>query len=235
MRRQGDDVGIGPHIDHHRPVGRQGEVERRRDVVRRSIRGRSGPASRHRRRSRSRAHPGSAAAWGTAHPRSSHDTMLRSRLFRPPTKRGSDQRRQYLETVISAFSPSICIAPSPTRAKAGRSGKAIGHLRRAKCGADGESGWIDVAAVGLDVAAIELDGTGVDAAGLAGLAEPGRPTSGPTSTLLVNLGLPTLTLPSLPPLSFPTLPPFSLPALPSLPNLGANIGANINAFDQPGR
>ena len=51
--------------------------------------------------------------------------MLRSPLFSTTTmKRGSVQRFQYLETVISALMPSICMAPSPTSAIAGRCGKA---------------------------------------------------------------------------------------------------------------
>ena len=38
------------------------------------------------------------------------------------TRRGSSQSRQLRATVISDWRPSICIAPSPMKAIAGRSG-----------------------------------------------------------------------------------------------------------------
>jgi hypothetical protein len=38
------------------------------------------------------------------------------------TRRGSLHRSQYFATVINSLSPFICIAPSPTRAMATRSG-----------------------------------------------------------------------------------------------------------------
>ena len=56
--------------------------------------------------------------------RCSHVTWFRSRLFSTSViQRGSLHSFQYLATVMQAFSPFICIAPSPVRAIATRSGK----------------------------------------------------------------------------------------------------------------
>src|SRR5690606_3113579 len=58
--------------------------------------------------------------------RCSQVTIFRSRLFKTTiSNRGSFQVFQYFATVISSFSPSICIAPSPEIATAIRSGYAI--------------------------------------------------------------------------------------------------------------
>lgn len=55
--------------------------------------------------------------------RISQVTWLRSWLFSTATiSRGSPHSGQYFAAVISSDIPFICIAPSPTRAMAGRSG-----------------------------------------------------------------------------------------------------------------
>ena len=55
--------------------------------------------------------------------RSSQVTWFRSLLCSTrTTNRGSSQSCQYFAIVISSANPFICIAPSPTRAYAGRSG-----------------------------------------------------------------------------------------------------------------
>ena len=57
-------------------------------------------------------------------------TMFKSRLLSTQTmKRGSSHSRQYFDTVMRALMPSICMAPSPTKAMAGRPGNA--HLAAA--------------------------------------------------------------------------------------------------------
>ena len=131
VRRQRRHLGIGLHLQHHRPVAGQRLVPRGAQLL--GIVDSRCPAGRSSRRSGDRARRESAARRRTSGSpsitRCSHVTWFRSSLLNTQQiQRGSAHCCQYLATVISSAMLFICMAPSPTSAITGRSG--MRELRR---------------------------------------------------------------------------------------------------------